>query len=164
MQVLQHLADVESFCTRLQVLLQHRERPPLEHAAAKRGGSEDGDDDDAVENEQGEAFDAEKGSKPVAAGKLVAAAASTAKCPAPVLAISIPDIRDDDDFYFGDEADAPVELSFLRSQVMKSRGRRAVASAAQVLLQLALCRATFFLKKWRETQTRQRECTTRAMN
>lgn len=125
--MLQHLADLESFCTRVQVLLQQRERRKLEETfVSKRSNTLDGKDgdEDVVGDEQGEEFGAEKGAKPVAEVKSAAAAATAAKAPLTTVTISVPNIRDDDDSYFGDEVDVPVELHVLRSQVMKARHRR----------------------------------------
>jgi hypothetical protein len=127
MQVMQHLADLESFCTRVQVLLQQRERRKLEETfVSKRSNTLDGKDgdEDVVGDELGEEFGAEKGAKPVAEVKSAAAAATAAKAPLTTVTISVPNIRDDDDSYFGDEVDVPVELHVLRSQVMKARHRR----------------------------------------
>ena len=124
---MQHLADLESFCTRVQVLLQQRERRKLEETfVSKRSNTLDGKDgdEDVVGDEQGEEFGAEKGAKPVAEVKSAAAAATAAKAPLTTVTISVPNIRDDDDSYFGDEVDVPVELHALRSQVMKARQRR----------------------------------------
>jgi hypothetical protein len=146
-QVLQHLADLESFCTRVQVLLQHREKEKLEVLAPKRSNSvdgKDGDEDDAEQHEVAEAFDSGKSARTVAAVKRAAAADETARSPPAVMAISVPDIRDDDDSYFGDEVDVPVELSTLRSQVMKARSRRMGQTAAQVILKLLRLCVTYF--------------------
>ena len=50
----------------------------------------------------------------IKSGKVAAKAPVKAVPEAPT--ISFPDIRDDDDAYFGDEADVPMDLSVLRLQ------------------------------------------------
>lgn len=138
-QVLQHLADLESFCTRVQVLLQQQERRKLEETfVSKRSNTLDGKDgdEDVVGDEQGEEVGADKGAKLAAQVKSAAAAATIAKAPLTTVAINAPNIRDDDDSYFGDDVDVPVELHVLRSQVMKARHRH--LAAVQVIPNLAI--------------------------
>jgi hypothetical protein len=142
-QVLQHLGDLESFCTRVQVVLQQEERQKIEALTAKRRATSDGggegEEDEGGDKDAGEAggdvIDAGREVRTSAAIKSskVAANAPVKAVPAPP-AISLPDIRDDDDAYFGDAADVPMELSALRLQVKHMRPRRHdAAHVVQVL-------------------------------
>ncbi len=143
--MLQHLAELESFCTRLQVLLQRREKQKLEaHDPMRRTsvGGKDSDDNDAVEKDE-EAADAEKEAKSTAAAKRAAASAAR-KTPPAAISISAPDIRDDDDSYFGDEVDVPAELSTLRCRVIKGRSTLVGPLVAQVMPKLACWCVNFF--------------------
>lgn len=135
--VLHHLGDLEAFCVRVQVALQRRERERMEENVSKRRLTSDGKDnhgEEAEDDEGAEQFGAEKDVQPpVASKQRVVAVAASAKAPSPQLKISIPDIRDDDDAYFGDCADTPMESNVLRTHVLQARQRRGtLASASQV--------------------------------
>jgi hypothetical protein len=144
-QVLQHLGDLESFCTRVQVVLQEQERRKFDSSASKskRSFTTDSvefDDIEADESASEESLRTRQELRPVAVVKssAVAAAANEKGSPASP-AIAFPDIRDDEDFYFGGDPDLPIESNVLRSQMKNSgaiREKVAQVMFLQVILQL----------------------------
>jgi hypothetical protein len=141
-QVLQHLGDLESFCTRVQVVLQQEERKKVESITAKRrttsdGGGE-GEEEEPGDKDATEVGEVNYAGKEVQSSAAINSSKVAANAPVKVVpelpAIILPDIRDDDDAYFGDAAEVPMELSALRQQVKHARQRRpALAHVVQVL-------------------------------
>ncbi len=124
LQMLHHLGDLELFCLRVQVAMQRQERKEeAEGGAGKRKQTVDercegepwGQDDDGCERDAREAG--------VSKSAALSAAAAV-KAPVPVLKISVPDIRDDEDIFFGEDVDSPMEFDKLRSRVKQLRQRR----------------------------------------
>jgi hypothetical protein len=141
-QVLQHLGDLESFCTRVQVVLQQEERKKIETLTAKRrvttDGGGDGEDDEGGDKDATEAGDVIDAGREVRSSAAIKSSKVAGNAPVKAVpeppTISLPDIRDDDDAYFGDAVDVPMELSALRLQVKHARPRRRdVVHVAQVL-------------------------------
>jgi len=98
-----------------------------EKAEAKPQRSTTDDDDanhDAADDDAAAAAETKLASSKVAA-KAAAAAAAAAKKTAPALpALVPPEIRDDMDACYGEEADVPIETHVMRAIVMNARGRR----------------------------------------
>ena len=134
---MQHLGELESFCTRVQVAVQVQQVEAAAKANAvkyrqaadeKRDERDEGLDDDSISSEK---IGAQKDALSAATSSARDAAASS-RAPVSALKISIPDIRCDDDLLFGEDCDAPVELNVLRERVQKARERRATLVTVKV--------------------------------
>jgi hypothetical protein len=132
--VLQHLGDLESFCTR--VALQHQEKDKGVQVeslgvVARRGTV---DEDDAAEDDPSGGAEAKQTAtvkNDAKAAAAAATAAAAAKKAAPVLPLLyVPEIRDDYDDYFGEEADQPIATAVMRYHVRNVQTRRRLTTVA----------------------------------
>ncbi len=155
LQMMQHLGELESFCTRVQVAVQVQQVETAKANAVKyrqaadekRDERDEGPDDDSISSEK---IGAQKDalSAATSSARDVYAAAASSRAPVLALKISIPDIRCDEDMLFGEDCDAPVELNVLRERVQKARERRATLVTVKVCVSGLPCRV--ICARWRK--------------